>query len=213
MSNQDWYCKSTWTKDDQDDFFAHLKRSRKSRRAQYLKIQAYYLLESGSSKEIEAALELANLAIREYPEKIFLAELFEQRARCFDKLGSLSEAEENYQMAFDAMRQVPNVRPNIEFSFGLFVIEHTIVRLYGEVIQVLDEFTDRLFFPTTAYYYFGIKAVIFSRENNQIEAKSLALKALEASDKKFSGLSHHPQVGVVIEPDKILHKELLEIVR
>ena len=210
MSNQEWFRKTTWTKDDQDDFFAHLKRSRKSSREQYLKIQAHYLLDSGSFSE--AALELVNLAIAQYPESIFLAELYEQKAKCLDTLGLLSQAEQNFQLAFAKMRQFPNVKPTTHITFGLFVVKHKIARLYSETIKALDEFTGRLVFPADEYYYFGIKAVINNRQGNRTGAKSDATKAIEASTKRFSGFSRHPMVALITEPDQVLHKELMEIV-
>ena len=67
MNNHMWYRKTTWTANDREDFFARLKRSRKTSRGQYLKIQAYHLYETNSPIEIKAALELTELALAEYP--------------------------------------------------------------------------------------------------------------------------------------------------
>jgi tetratricopeptide (TPR) repeat protein len=213
MSNQDWFRKTTWTAQDQGDFFAHLKRSHNQNRAQYLKIQAHSLYETASLETIKAALELINLAITEYPQRIFLAEMYEQKAKCLNKLGNLQDAESAFQLAFDSMRAIPNIKPSTQFSFGLFVIEHKISRLYKEAIMVLDEFTDRLEFPFIEYYYYGIRAVILNREGNGIEAKSIAIKALQASEKEHSGFSRHPGVGLVNQPNEIIHSELQRLVR
>ena len=38
--NMDWYRRKSWTKSDQEEFFAKLKKAKKHKRAQYLKIQA-----------------------------------------------------------------------------------------------------------------------------------------------------------------------------
>lgn len=212
MGNPDWFRKTTWTAQDRDDFFAHLQRSHKQNRVQYLKIQAYHLYETATLEAIEAALELTNLALTEYPQKTFLAELYEQKAVCLNILGNLQEAENAFRLAFDSMRAVPNVKPNTQFSFGLFVIEHKINRLYKEAIMVLDEFTDRLEFPFIEYYYYGIHAVILNREGSSVEAKILAIKALQAFEKEHSGFSRHPKVGLVNRPSRIIHSELQRLV-
>jgi tetratricopeptide (TPR) repeat protein len=214
MSNQEWFRKTRWTDSDREDFFAHLKRSRKTSRVQYLTIQAYHLYETNRLKEISAALELNNLALEEYPERIYQAQLLEQKAECLNKLGKVSEAEGNFLLALQAMREVPNVKPNVPFSFGAFVIERKISRLYKEVLRILDEFNEMkngTVFPITEYYFYGIKAIILNREGISKEAKPLAQKALAASEKQFSGFSRHPKVGLVNKTEEMLYNELVSI--
>ena len=214
MSNQEWFRKTTWTESDREDFFAHFKRSRKTSRVQYLKIQAYHLYETNRLKEISAALELNNLALEEYPEHIYQAQLLEQKAECLNKLGKIDEAEENFLLALEAMREIPNVKPNVQFSFGLFVIEHNISRLYKEALMILDEFKDigdGKVFPITEYYFYGLKAIVLHREGNIKEAKHLALKAITASEKQYSGFSRHPKVGLVNKKEDMFYNELASV--
>jgi tetratricopeptide (TPR) repeat protein len=214
MANPDWFRKTTWTETDRVDFWSHLERSRKTSRCQYLKIQAHHLFATNSHKEIVTALKLINLALTEYPERIFLAELFELKAKCLNKLGNLQEAEKNFILAFNAMRIIPNVKPNAPVSYGLFVIEHKLSRLYPEVLKILNEFIDTnsgLTFPITEYYFYGIQAVILFRNGDFEEAKSFAVMAIIASTKRHSGFNRHPTVGLVILPDVELYKELIKI--
>ena len=42
----EWYRRKSWTKTDEEEFFAKLARARKDGRAQYLKIQAIELVET-----------------------------------------------------------------------------------------------------------------------------------------------------------------------
>jgi tetratricopeptide (TPR) repeat protein len=215
MSNQDWYRKTNWTKRDKEDFFKHLEQSRKSTRVQYLKIQAYYLYETKRLNEISAALELNNLALSENPESIFLAEIFEQKALCLNKLGKFDDAEENFLLAFQAMREFPNIKPNVPFTFGVFVIENNISRLYKKVIEILNEFDEMksgIVLPVTEYYFYGIKAIILNREGDFVSSKPFAQKAISASEKKYSGFSRHPKVGLVDETENSLYIELVSIV-
>ena len=214
MTKQDWYRKTTWTDDDQADYFAHFERSRNTSRAQYLKIQAYYLFETGRRKEIMTALELINLALEKYPERIFLAELLEQKAKCLDKLRKINEAVENFLLSLQAMREIPNVNPGTPYAFGLFVIDHKIDKLYDEVLSVLDEFDlfkDPLVFPIIEYYSYGIRAIIFYRKRNIDDARVFAKKAIVASEKQYSGLVRHPEFGLVSKKADVLHIELRRI--
>lgn len=214
LSNKEWYRKTTWTESDREDFFAHLQRSKKTSRGQYLKIQAIHLYETNRSEEVSAALELTNLALDEYPERISLAQLLGLKAKCLNKLGKLKEAEDNFLLAIQAMRDYPNVKLNIQFSFAFFVIEHKISRLYNEALMLLDEFNDighGIFFPITEYYYYGLKAVILHREGKFREAKPLALKAIAASEMQYSGLPRHPKVGLVNKSEDMFYNELASI--
>jgi len=214
MKNREWFRKTTWTESDREDFFAHLERSRKTSRAQYLRIQALYLYETKSLNEIEVALELCNLALVDYSEQVELASVLGQKAMCFNKLGKLQEAEETFFLAIGAMRAFRHMRPQVPFSFGLFVIEHKISRLYQEVLMILDEFesiTDGIVFPSTVYYFCGIKAIILYRENYPKEARLYATEAIKASEKQYSGLSRHPKFGLVTTRGDAFYKELTEI--
>jgi len=40
----DWYRRKTWTKTDEEEYFAKLGRARKDGRAQYLRVQAIELI-------------------------------------------------------------------------------------------------------------------------------------------------------------------------
>ena len=51
----DWYRRKTWTKIDEEEFFAKLGRARKDGRAQYLKIQAIELLYTNDKKLLVVA--------------------------------------------------------------------------------------------------------------------------------------------------------------
>ena len=159
-------------------------------------------------------MELNNLALSENPESIFLAQIFEQKALCLNKLGKLDDAEENFLLAFQAMREFPNVKPNVQFTFGIFVIENNINKLYKKVMEILDEFDEMksgIVFPVTEYYFYGIKAIILNREGDFVTSKPLTQKAIAASEKQYSGLSRHPKVGLVDETGNLFFNELVSI--
>lgn len=216
MSKLEWYRKTTWTENDRDDFFAHLNRSKKENRSQYLKIQAVYLYETNKLQETSVAYELIELAFREENYKFGQVELLNLKARCLNKLGQIHEAEECFTLAIEAIKENPRFTGNIPFSFGFFVIQHNIKRLYGKAILILDEFVDlerELLFPSTLYEYYGIKAIIFNQTLKRKEAKRLAKMAIDASMLTYSGLSRHPDVGLVTDKEDFFYKALTKILK
>jgi len=95
----EWYRRTTWTKDDQADFEARLARARKQNRAQYLLIQASYLMEAANRKLTSAALELLNRMLAEYPSDVQVAQAHTQRAECHIQLGEVDKAIEAFRSA------------------------------------------------------------------------------------------------------------------
>jgi hypothetical protein len=64
MGSEDWYRNQEWNQEIEESFFEKLKRSR-SQKAQYLLIQAYYLVESHP----DVVLRLAEYERRNCPDE------------------------------------------------------------------------------------------------------------------------------------------------
>jgi len=67
----DWYRRKTWTQTDEDEYYAKLGRAREHGRAQYLRIQAFELIETKDKKLLTVAERLLNQILRDYPNNIF----------------------------------------------------------------------------------------------------------------------------------------------
>ena len=204
MGKTEWYRKTSWTENDRADFYIHLNRCRKENRAQYLQIQAYHLCETNQSREISAAYDLANLAMQEEKHEYEQAGLLNLKAECSNKLGQIREAEECFNLAIQELKNHSEYALVIPFSFGLFVIQHKIKRLYKKAIMVLDEFINletTLIIPSTIYSYYGIKAIIYYRTVRRKKGKEFAKIAIEASKLSYSGLPRHPDIGLVTEKE------------
>ncbi len=215
MGNIEWYRKTSWTENDRADFFIHLNRCRKENRAQYLRIQAYHLSETNQSREISAAYDLVNLALKEEKFKFEHAGLFEFKADCLNKLGHIREAEECFNLAIQELKKNSQYDLITPFSFGLFVIQHKIKRLYRKAILVIEEFINletTLIIPSTIYFYYGIKAIIYYRTVRRKKGKEFAKIAIEASKLSYSGLPRHPDIGLVTEKEDFFYTELLSII-
>ena len=79
----DWFRKTSWTREDREDFFERLSRSRKYNRAQYLRIQASYLAENGNIELLNAALELLEMLFTQYPDRTEMALAYASKGRVF----------------------------------------------------------------------------------------------------------------------------------
>jgi hypothetical protein len=75
MGQDDWYRKKTWGPRARKSFFERLNRSRNSyNKAQYARIQALYLQQTGKQELVRAALELLDLLLEKCHEPLRLAQ-------------------------------------------------------------------------------------------------------------------------------------------
>src|SRR5262245_4018263 len=78
-----WYRRTSWSDLDRRAFFDRLARSRtRGNKAQYLRIQAVHLEETGRPALVRAALELLDMVVREWPEPSEVAQAYHQQATC-----------------------------------------------------------------------------------------------------------------------------------
>ena len=100
MSRNDWYRNTKWNDPIESEFEARLKRTRGNyHKAQYLRIQATYLLDSTNEKNQNKGVELMERLIEVYPEEksgtIFANE---QLGDFFFKKASFEKAEKYYRI-------------------------------------------------------------------------------------------------------------------
>lgn len=117
MGRDDWYRRTTWSSDDQRNFLDRLKRSRGPyNKAQYLRIQALHLQQSGLHRD---ALELLNVLNTEFADQASQATLgFKQKAECLWAIGDQAASFEAYVQALAAQRKYPNIICAVALSFA-----------------------------------------------------------------------------------------------
>jgi tetratricopeptide (TPR) repeat protein len=213
MSKNKWYRKESWTQKDREDFFARHKLARERKKAAYLRIQAYHLEKIGTPEAIRGALELLDLMIKEWPEKIELAMAYHQRATCLESLGQVDEAIIAYRNSFEAERQQPNVVTYAVLEFGMFAIRHNRPDLYQEVLSVLHELAEEsdMIFPAQQYLFHAITAIIADEFELKQAAKVHAKRAIEAAEVIHSGFRYHRNVGLVAKQDNTIEARLATI--
>jgi len=206
---EDWFRKTSWTKEDSDDFFAHLKRARPYNRSQYLRIQASYLAGVGTNELTQRALALLEILFVDYPDRLEMACAYLQKGECLSWLGNINDAVEFFKKSIDFQRQFPNVQNQAVIIFGLTAIENKLRAEYETVLNLLDEFEEDLSeFPVDRFRVFGIRAVIAQELGDRNSAASFAKQALLEAKKEHSGFWKHTKMGLVGENDRALRERL-----
>ena len=219
MGQHDWYRNTTWTEEVRKAFFDRLGRSRTTyNKAQYARIQANYLWETGKKKHVRAAIELLDLMIKEWPEPTELACAYIQKARCLEGLGKNKEAIEAYLESMKVEVESKKIRVGACLHFGWFVITQGLKKHYDEVFssikddETLKQLEPFLIWPDYQFKFAAIYAIILSSKGETEEAQRFALKALNAASRKKSPFSYHKNAGLVTKPDKRVMKQLKKIV-
>jgi tetratricopeptide (TPR) repeat protein len=207
---KDWFRKTSWSDADQADFFDRLKRSRiASNKAQYLRIQAWYLEGVGSPELLRAALMLLDKRLAEFPETFELAQTYDQKASCLAKLGEIDKALDCCRLALETERKFPNMRTRAYLQFGRLVAENKLARFFDDALAVLEEMKPRgIEFPSDIYESFGICALIAAEKGEMEKAAEFAEVALNAAAKTHSGLRYHPTVGLVQDTNSRFYRSI-----
>jgi tetratricopeptide (TPR) repeat protein len=205
-SRDDWFRSPAWSAADQEEFFARLRRSRKSG-GQYLRIKALSLQHATLFEE---ALELLNRFFQEYPGHFDTAQALLQQAHCCTALGRLEEAETSFRSALRHEQGHGSVRTLAWIDFPWFIVRHGRQDLYPEALAVLDagEKEAVLPLPTLRYQSAATRAIIFAGRGDTVQARRFARMAMEAAATTDSGLAYHGSVGLVENPDPVIHEQV-----
>jgi tetratricopeptide (TPR) repeat protein len=205
---KDWFRRSTWTATDKEEFETRLARAKVSNRAQYLRLQAGHLEETGRDDLLQPALELLHRMITGYPDSIDIAAAHHLRGRCYDRSGETLLAVEAYRAAIDAERKRPNVRTDAALDFALLVTERRLGSLFAEVANVLDSCIDYLGpFPVQRFKFHAARALL-QEGRNPAMANEEAMLALQAAQATHSGFRYHKDLGLVGERHTLLRQRL-----
>ena len=215
MTDKNWFRRTSWTEEDQQDFFAHLQRARRYNRAQYLQIQASCLLATGLPRDAASAIELLDILLRDHPDSVETEGAHGLKARCLEALGRIDEAIDSYRLALAARRTATNIHTYAPLSFGMLVIRNERRDLYEEVLSAFNEMVGPvdLLFPDAQYMYFAASAIILGEAGRMEAARECAAKALRAASMTTTGLARHPDIGLVVKRDKAIDVKLQRLIR
>ena len=203
----DWYRRKSWSKIDEEEFFAKLSRARKDGRAQYLKIQAIELVYTKEPKFLKIAKELLNKVLSEYPEDKFnKPSVYHTLGDIFQLENNIEKALENYKNAVDFEKVYPNVITQSYLDYAEIVVKNQFINLYSIAEEMLESKTSGLLFPVEKYKVFSLLAIINGHNSKMETAKKYFELANENANKETSGLRYHKYLGIVSERDNLLEK-------
>lgn len=207
-----WYRRTTWTPEDQAAFFQRNSRSRGAdSKAQYMRIQAETLRDTGEEPLIRAALDLLEHSFQDYPGAMGCARAYESAASCCELLGRTEDAINYFRKAIQREKEFPGIGTNACFGFAKIVVEQDRNDLFDEVVAAIDRFGHPVF-PWHSYFGYGTKAVVAHARKNNDSARELARTALKAADVKDSGLGWgRGSLGIVNDTNTAFHRRLLAV--
>lgn len=211
MGRDDLYRRTTWTPEDQEQFFARLARSRSlGNKSQYARIQGYTLFEAGL---FESAIELFNRVLSEWPSPTELAQTHLHLAQCHAELDHRDDAATHFRAALAAEKAMPNIQTGAWLLYPWFVLSNEITERYDEIERVIcdhEEVRER-HFPNEVYRWAAAKALLAERRGDFSAAVHFAKTALAAADQTDSGFRYHPDVGLVKNPAGTIYERLLAL--
>ena len=204
----DWFRRSTWTQEDEIEFFKKLKRAQKYNRPQYLRIQANYLYETKDHELLIVAESLACKVLTDCLDAEFvdsqIAPTHQLLGRIYEELGENDKAILHYQKALEQERVYPNSRTDAYLDYAEIIVKIQRTELFSEAEKILHEQVEQAYFPAQKYKLCIILAIINKHRGDDAEAQKFTALAKQNADADTSGLRYHKTLGLVKETDRWL---------
>ena len=206
----DWYRNSTWDNVIEDDFEARLKRSRgASNKAQYLRIQASYLLDSSDLKTQLVGVKQMERLINDFPTEEFSV-LFgqEQLGDYYLKTNDFEQAEKYFRLVMEHYENKKS-RSGTSAKADLKVAETILtagkIDKLEEAYRICKNYpVSMLTFNNDKFYYAELAAHICDKLHMTSDAKEFAKTALEISKITEPQFYRHKTIGLVKASDRQL---------
>jgi tetratricopeptide (TPR) repeat protein len=203
----DWYRRKTWTKTDEEEFFAKLGRARKEGRPQYLKIQAIELLHTKDKELLKVAETLLSKMLTEYPnDKFNKGAALHTLGDIYKQIGDERTAIGYYKQSLDFETIYPNVKTQAYLDYAELIIKTKDTSKYKELEKLLLERHPGLLFPIEKYKVNSILSIINKHNDKQDQANFYAELAEQNANAETSGLKYHKTLGVVTDRETWLDK-------
>jgi tetratricopeptide (TPR) repeat protein len=209
----DWYRKTSWSAADSDDFERRLARARRESRAQYLRIQAACLFQTGAKELVTAAATLATRVTDEYKDLIQTGQAHQLLGQCYEASGDIAAAIAEFRKAVDWERQMPFVQTDAYLDFAWLVARHGAVDHFPETLELLTRFCERPVFPIQRYRYHGALALIAHARAEIEVARTAARAALDASRETSSPFRFHRRLGLFKPRPDDMHSQLQRLAK
>lgn len=196
MAGEDWFRKTSWSRDDERAFFLQLRELRgAAKNAQLLRIQAYTLARTREERWIRAALGLLALLFDRYPDPSELAAAHLLAAQCHDALGEIELALSHFRASLRAQAGEPGFDPGGAFELAWFVASRKLSQLYDEALRELDRVHPDS--PLQRFKAAAVRAFVAESRGEAAAAAEHAREALAAAAKKPSRFRIRGKQGLV----------------
>jgi tetratricopeptide (TPR) repeat protein len=212
----DWYRRKTWTKTDEKEFNAKLGRARKDGRAQYLRLQAYELVETKDESLFYPAEILLNKILTEYTENNFeKSSTYNQLGKIYELRNDYDKAIEYFKKSLDFEKEYSKVITTSYLEFAETVIRAEKIELYDKVYELLTAKINEtsLKFPNQNYIIYSVMAIISNYRDDFENAKNYEELADKYASAETNSLwnPRKNKIGVVKERinwlDKLVGKK------
>lgn len=214
MSRNDWYRNTEWNNQIETNFFNRLKRSRRNyNKAEYLRIQATYLLNSSSTILKKKGVQLMKKLINDFPEETF------STISGHESLGDYYLKKNDYQRAEKHFRIVTeyyhsNTRSGTSGLADLKLTETILLSNQVEKFEEAYELATSKFYETEGelllnsniFYYASLMANLCLKMGKLEEASKYANSALELSTIKEPQFNRHKSVGIIKTDQKTIDR-------
>ena len=210
MASDDWFRNTTWNNEIEAEFEARLKRSRGAfNKAQYLRIQASYLLDNSDKNNQLVGLRLMERLIKDYPTEEF-STIFghEQIGDYFLKHGDIDIAEQQFRIVTDYYKNKKSRSGTsgiADLKLAETILTSNQADKFEEAYQLCKEYPiGELTMNSDKFYYAALAARLCDKMNKKEEAKDYAKTAITLSKITEPQFSRHKTVGLVNAADKQL---------
>lgn len=206
----DWYRKRSWTPADEEDFHKRLARARAWSRPQYLRLQAWTLMELGE-RYYQPALTLLDMHLDRFPDDFDHGQALSTKGDCLNRMGNIQEAILFYEQAIECERAHPGRGASTWRSFAWLVASERLSDRYKCALALLDEFGASPSLRTLGFQCLAAKALILGDCGRDEPAAEAARDALAAAEQSASFEARYPTLGVKSDGRHGVSKQLLEI--
>jgi len=212
MSKIDWYINPNWNEQIETEFEIRLKKSRSNfHRAQYLKTQAYCLLNSDIKSFQEKGIELMNRLFKDYPnEKFSIIQGNELLGDYYLQSGLFDKAEKYLRTVteyyYSETRSGTSGLADLKLSETILKSKKLdkLPNAYDIATEKFNKTGGELNMNSDKFYYSDLMANLCNEMNKKEEASEYAKYALKLSDISKPEFIGHKTVGLVKASDKQL---------